>query len=77
MDLEVFAAVDKAKTVELLVREGMCKEAFLLVSRFRPEEIPLGVLVRLCSRRILEQGPEEDEIFALSVPLLFLPRKIR
>ena len=47
MDLEVFAAVDKAKTVELLVREGMCKEAFLLVSRFGPEEIPLGVLVRL------------------------------
>lgn len=62
MDLEVFAAVDKAKTVELLVREGMCKEAFLLVSRFGPEEIPLGVLVRLCSRRILEQGPEEDEM---------------
>ena len=62
MNLEVFAAVDKAKTVELLVREGMCKEAFLLVSRFGPEEIPLGVLVRLCSRRILEQGPEEDEM---------------
>ena len=54
--------MDKAKTVELLVREGMCKEAFLLVSRFGPEEIPLSVLVRLCSRRILEQGPEEDEM---------------
>lgn len=77
MDLEVFAAVDKAKTVELLVREGMCKEAFLLVSRFGPEEIPLGVLGASVQPQDLGAGTMEEDEMLLYLCLLFLPRKIR
>lgn len=52
MDLEVFAAVDKAKTVELLVREGMCKEAFLLVSRTK-RKIIIPILQQGMSRFLM------------------------
>ena len=62
MDRDAFADVDKGKTVELLIREGMCREAFDLVARFGPEKVALGALVRLCSRSILEREKEDDEM---------------
>lgn len=62
MDRDAFADVDKGKLVELLIREGMCREAFDLVARFGPEKVSLGALVRLCSRSILEREKEDDEM---------------
>lgn len=62
MDLDAFANIDKGKTVELLIREGMCREAFDLAARYGPENISLGALVRLCSRSILERERDDDEM---------------
>lgn len=62
MDLDELIAADKKKTIELMVSEGMCQEAFALVSKYGPEGIGLGALVRLCSRSILEREREENEM---------------
>ncbi len=75
MDLKAFAQVDKGKMVELLVREGMCREAFRLVAKFGPEGVSLGALVRLCSRRILEQDRSEDEMLLYLCYYCFVHRK--
>ena len=62
MDWRAFAQVDKGKMAELLVREGMCREAFQLTAKLGPEGISLSALVRMCSRRILEQDRKTDEM---------------
>lgn len=62
MDLNTFMFVDRKKTIELLVSEGMCREAFELIGRYGPEDIDSGALVRLCSRSILERDKEKDDM---------------
>lgn len=60
IDYEEFIQVDKQKLVELLAAEGMCREAFDLVSVYGPEQIGLASLVKICSRMISELEYGED-----------------
>lgn len=62
IDLSVFAKTDKYKLTELLVSEGMCREAFSLVSIYGPEHVNLISLVHLCHRMVLFLEYEEDEM---------------
>ncbi len=62
IDLTVFVQVDKYKLVELLVSEGMSREAFSLISVYGPEKVSLRSLVGLCHRMILNHEYEENEM---------------
>lgn len=60
IDFEDFVRVDKKKLIELLADEGMCAEAFELVSVYGPEHIDLAAMVKICSRMILQLEYERD-----------------
>lgn len=62
MDAEAFIQTDKRKTIELMVSQGMCREAFALTARYGPEKIGFSALVRLCSRTILEYDREKNDM---------------
>lgn len=62
IDYDIFIRTDKKKLVELLTAEGMCREAFELVSKYGPEKVSPISLVRMCSRNILSREYEADEM---------------
>ncbi|MDD3278276.1 MAG: DUF5717 family protein [Lachnospiraceae bacterium] len=61
LDVNAYARVDKAATVEVLVTAGLYTDAFSIVSRYGVEGIELSVLMKLASRMILRIDFEEDE----------------
>ncbi len=62
LDLAPFVETDKYKLIDLMVSEGMSKEAFSLLSVYGPENVNLHSLVSLCHRMILSWEYEEDEM---------------
>ena len=60
IDLDLFAATDKSKLIDLLVWEGMCREAFQLVEKYGPEHVNMTSLVGICHRMILSLEYEEN-----------------
>ena len=57
-----FVLIGKRKLTELLVSEGMSREAFELTEVYGAEDVDCGVLVRMCSRMIISKEFDEDEM---------------
>ena len=62
IDRNVFVEIDKFKLTELLISEGMSREAYALVSVYGPENVNLISMVNLCHRMILMREYEEDDM---------------
>lgn len=75
IDYHEFVKTDKKKLIELLTEEGMCQEAFGLVSIYGPENIDLIQLVRLCSRTILEKEYGTDDMLLFLCAYCFASQK--
>lgn len=75
IDYRQFVLTNKKMLIELLTTEGMCKEAFSLVSIYGPEDIDLIQLVRLCSRTILEKEFVSDDMLVFLCAYCFREQK--
>ena len=64
VDLEPFVRTDKKKLIELLILNGMAKQAFSLAAAYGSEGIAPKLLVRMCSRMVLNLEFAEDEMLA-------------
>ncbi len=57
-----FLQADKRTLMSLLTQEGMYEEAFSLLETYGSEQVPLEILVRICSQSVLAREYEENTV---------------
>lgn len=57
-----YVKLDKKALISLLAGEGLCQRAFAILNVYGAEEIDTLLLVRICSRMVLELEFEENEM---------------
>lgn len=60
-DVQAYAKIDRADTVQVLVSYQMYKQAFSIISQWGVEGVDVTVLMKLASKMILEMEFEADE----------------
>lgn len=72
MDRELFARIDRKKTIELLIAYEMDSEAFALIKKYGSEDVCGDALAQLCKRIV--PGTEEDQDMLLYLCFLCVER---
>ena len=62
IDYDNFMQADKQKLIELFITEGAYQQAYQSIAKYGAENIATMALVKLCSRMILMQGQDVDEM---------------
>ena len=75
IDLIPFAETDRCRLTELLISEGMSREAFSLAGIYGPEKLNLLSLVSLCHRMVLTMEYGEDEMLLALCHYCFVHEK--
>ena len=75
INLTAFAKTDRYHLTELLISEGMSREAFSLAGIYGPEKVNLLSLVSLCHRMVLTMEYGEDEMLLALCHYCFVHEK--